>query len=431
MSNNNNGPNQSHRGNETSTQQTQPVIPNPNERAHSVPVGSLRPEDIVSSVSKILADFNAGHISKACCVARVTSALRFDDNQRDTTKEQALQSYLDQIERIEDAQGRSSRSPSRRRSPTGRAYSRGEHRRSPSRRSSSKSCQSREHSYQSKHRYRYDYDSDSSSSDSDRPTRKRRLRESDMPWYGKEAEGTGGGGRESCQKSCQLLRTYGEDLSQVKRWITTSSVAPSGFPASEWENLLRGKPLNLDVIFSSLYHVVPVKENRGRIGDHEISLGFTEPSKKVQTHGDWTIAWNIATNAIVFLFPHRRDELAKYAEFIQREFSARRVEAHYRVLLFDRSIRNEVGGGTRILLTDFQHFDIHRTAILSNDGVFAAHENRFETGSRRFTKPAETCGRFNAPYGCSNSDASCKYRHVCRKCGKGGHGAASCNDGKK
>ncbi|TEB27633.1 hypothetical protein FA13DRAFT_1601190, partial [Coprinellus micaceus] len=161
------------------------------------------------------------------------------------------------------------------------------------------------------------------------------------------------------------LRKFGRDISACKQWLLTSSSAPSGFPASEWENLLRGKPVNLDVVFSSLYQMVPVKENKGRIGDNEISFGHTEPARKVQTHGDWTIAWNAASRATEFLFRHRRDELDEYARFIQAEFATRRVDTHYRVLHFDHAIQTTVAGGTQVLLSDIDQFAGHRSAILS------------------------------------------------------------------
>lgn len=82
-------------------------------------------------------------------------------------------------------------------------------------------------------------------------------------------------------------------LPKSMRWISYSVSTPAGFPSTKWENLLKGKAVNLDVVDSSLFHVVAVRENRGRIGDHEISLAHTEPSRKVLTRGDWTTAWNL------------------------------------------------------------------------------------------------------------------------------------------
>ncbi|KAJ2919654.1 hypothetical protein MD484_g769, partial [Candolleomyces efflorescens] len=179
----------------------------------------------------------------------------------------------------------------------------------------------------------------------------KRLRESDMPWFEKDQEARRRM-RSSCVESGKLLRTYGKDIKKVKGWVTFSASAPSNFPSSEWENLLRGEAVDLDVVLSSLYDFGSGREDRVCFGDCEIKL-YSEPSRKVLTRDDWTVAWNLASKATTFLFPHRRQELDEYAKHIQGEFLTREVEEHWRVIRLDQSIRNQVGGGVRSLLTDF------------------------------------------------------------------------------
>ena len=246
-----------------------------------------------------------------------------------------------------------------------------------------------------------------------------------MPWYAKDRRKRPNISP-SCVESARLIKLFGRDVTEVKQWVSLSHSAPRGYPTSEWDNLIKGKAVNLDVVFSSVYHVGAVEENRGSFGDHEISLGYTAPSRKVLTHGDWTIAWNLTAEATAFLFPHRERELAEYGRFIQGEFAARLPHAHWKVIRFDQSIRSEVGGGTSILLTNFEEFQRHRAAILQTDGYFTEHTTKSTTRSRQ----GEICLRFNSANGCPNTTASCKYRHTCRSCGKGGHGASSC-EGKK
>ncbi|TEB31121.1 hypothetical protein FA13DRAFT_1629697, partial [Coprinellus micaceus] len=255
---------------------------------------------------------------------------------------------------------------------------------------------------------------------------RKKLRESDMPWYGKETTFEGKRLPESCVKSSEMLRTYGRDLNQVKRWISTAISAPPGFPSSEWDNLVRGRAANLDVIFSSLYQVLPVTEKRGKIGEKEISLGYTEPAKKVETYGDWVIAWHALVKAMDFLFPHRHEELLQYGDFIQGEFSSRRPEAHGRVLCFDQAVRQTVGGGTSTLLTNYKDFAKHRTAILHSEGLFVDIEESRAKGKRPQQTGPDSCNRFNSELGCPNGASSCRYKHVCRRCGSGRHGITSC-----
>lgn len=73
--------------------------------------------------------------------------------------------------------------------------------------------------------------------------------------------------------------------------------------------------------------------------------------------------------AIIFLFPHRREELYEYADHIESLFSAKHTNAHSKVILYDQSVRNRVGGGQNILLTDYQRFHNLREAILHADGI--------------------------------------------------------------
>jgi len=80
--------------------------------------------------------------------------------------------------------------------------------------------------------------------------------------------------------------------------------APHGFPESKWKHVFKGEAVNLNVIFSNLHHIAPPKENVGCIGRTEISLGKTDPAQKVQTSGDWNVAWHMTTKVTTFAFPH-------------------------------------------------------------------------------------------------------------------------------
>jgi len=127
----------------------------------------------------------------------------------------------------------------------------------------------------------------------------------------------------------------------------------------------------------------------------EISLGRTEPSRRVQTSGEWTSAWNAAVKAYFFVFPHRETELRGYGDYIEREFSAKVVSAHRRIILYDVAVRNEVGGGSSILLTDRDQFSYIYSAIVMPDGIESEHgraANRSGTTKPQF----EICRRSNS-----------------------------------
>jgi hypothetical protein len=123
------------------------------------------------------------------------------------------------------------------------------------------------------------------------------------------------------------------------------STAPQGFPESEWKRIFKGEAISLDIIFSNLHHIAPPKENVGRISGTEIALGKTDPARKVQTSGDWTVSWHAASKAVVFAFPHRSEELREWGDYMASEFSAKQVSAHHKLIAFDKAVREMVGGG--------------------------------------------------------------------------------------
>ena len=118
----------------------------------------------------------------------------------------------------------------------------------------------------------------------------------------------------------------------------------------------------------------------GRIGGTEISLGKSDPARKVQTSGDWTIAWHVASKAITFAFPHCSEELREWGNYMASEFSAKQLGAHHKLIAFDKAVRAMVGGGQSILLTDREHFNYLYSAYLLLDGIQGGLAARPTTG---------------------------------------------------
>ena len=272
-----------------------------------------------------------------------------------------------------------------------------------------------------------------SDDDDDKPSKRQRLLESDMPWYTGTVEPATLYSNPSCQETCRLLRAYNQDISKAKFFVKIAPNSPTGIPSSQWERILKGEAVDLNQIFASLHHVVPDEERTGRLGDTEISFGVSEPRKRISTAAEWSTAWRRASKAIGFAFPHRRDELLEYGDYIESEFAAKVSSSHHKLLLYDIALRNEVAAGQHALLTDHNRFSRLYSAIVMPDGI----EGHSDKGSGK--KPSksnsgggkpEICNKFNAGT-CKNSDAECKYRHLCKSCHKTGHGAKDCpSEGK-
>jgi hypothetical protein len=266
-----------------------------------------------------------------------------------------------------------------------------------------------------------------SDNDLDEPSnKKRRVFESEMPWYNREEEARQSGNKD-CEESRRILQLFARDYKIVRQWIQTSRTAPLGFPSSEWDNVIKGQAVNLDAVFSSLHHISAPKENVGRVGSTEISLGQSEPAKKVQTSGEWTSAWNACIKAIKFAFPHREQELRDYGEYIEGHFSAKVPSAHRKVILYDTAIRNEVGGGQNALLTDTHRFTRFYSAIIMPDGIESDHVKLSPKRSTPKGLKTEICNRFNSVNGCRNSADDCRFKHACKRCKRLGHGKEHCD----
>jgi hypothetical protein len=256
--------------------------------------------------------------------------------------------------------------------------------------------------------------------------KKRRVYELEMPWFERE-EDARRTGNQNCEESRRLLTLFARDYKVIKQWIQNSRTAPLGFPSSEWDNIIKGQAVNLDAVFSSLHHISAPKENTGRVGATEISLGRTEPSKRVQTSGEWTSAWNATVKATKFAFPHRENELREYGEYIEGHFSAKIPSSHRRIILYDTAIRNEVGGGQNALLTDTHRFSRLYSAIVMPDGIESEYTRTSTKRTGTKASKTEICNRFNSSNGCRNSADDCRFKHACKKCKRLGHGKEQCD----
>ena len=262
---------------------------------------------------------------------------------------------------------------------------------------------------------------------------RKRAREEDMPWYSSTPSSSRRG---SCVETCRILLQFSEDLSGVKSLLRVANNLPEGIPPSQWDRILRGESVDLHQILSSMHFIQFDEERKGRVGRAEVVFAVAESKRQVKTGGEWSSAYRRMSKAITFLFPHRREELSEYADYIEGLFSAKHTSAHSKVILYDQSVRNRVGGGQNILLTDYQHFSSLSEAILHADGIeykgsgkgpSKGGKGSDEGGSSK----KDVCRRFNSQDGCKFTEEECYYKHTCRKCGLGGHGKATCTSEKR
>lgn len=265
-------------------------------------------------------------------------------------------------------------------------------------------------------------------------TKRPRLAQADMPWFGQHTARKSIDLDFSYGRTCELLECYGEDLPRAKFLVRTAQNVPEGVISSQWERILKGEPLNLDHFLSAIVRTSIDEDRKARIGATQLSFSSNEPKRKIRTYGEWVSAWRRASRAISFAFPHRADELEDYFVHIQTLFDSRGATSHQRVILYDIAVRNFVGGGQSVLLTERERFSHLFAAVILSDGLeYAASPGTRKgtsAGSRSTTttRADEVCNKFNTGTGCPHSP--CKYRHTCKACGKEGHGRHECPDSR-
>ena len=112
----------------------------------------------------------------------------------------------------------------------------------------------------------HDNNSESESDgEDDSPAKKRRLKESEMPWA-KYASATATVPNPSCTETIQLLKLYDNDIKGCKFHVNVASDAPENIPGSQWERIFKGEPVDLDQILSSLHHITLDEQRKTRLG---------------------------------------------------------------------------------------------------------------------------------------------------------------------
>jgi hypothetical protein len=94
--------------------------------------------------------------------------------------------------------------------------------------------------------------------------KKQRIYEADQPWYPTDVLVQSFLPPE-LQKMRSILLRFTGDYSAIKRWIDISASVPQ-FPDSEWDNVIKGRSINLDAVFTSVYSTESNTDNVEELG---------------------------------------------------------------------------------------------------------------------------------------------------------------------
>ncbi|KAJ6630088.1 hypothetical protein B0H10DRAFT_2208219 [Mycena sp. CBHHK59/15] len=295
--------------------------------------GPVFQSDVVKKLDAIVADFKANKLSRARAISLLVATLPTSTPGTVGTSDTALESYLNMLESHAAAVQRAAdRGVNNGQGPAteGTVNSRSIPMSTGGDSGSGKKCRHRAVEYS-------DEESDGETGDQGRSSKKQILFEHELPWFADDliAQVILD---PKLQKPQELLRIYAKDFTATKRFIITSVTIPE-FPDSKWDSIIRGRPTNLDIVFSSINALSLSYEHSEQVGAYEIRFGGTgAAAKKIQIHGDWTTAWSLASRAITFTFPHRARELRDYGDYIHRLFGAIAAGEAQQVICFDESV---------------------------------------------------------------------------------------------
>ena len=153
----------------------------------------------------------------------------------------------------------------------------------------------------------------------------------------------------------ELLRQYSVDIKRAKRDLLHTVGAPE-FPASEWDNILRGFAVDLDRVLGALYSISNDDDEVTELGPFKVSAPRVRATRKVGDAGQWVYAWNQTVVATSFAFPHRLRELTEYGSHILGLFRVLAPQFHPRLLEYDCAVRRRVGLRRDLELTDVLEF---------------------------------------------------------------------------
>ncbi|KIK80171.1 hypothetical protein PAXRUDRAFT_159356, partial [Paxillus rubicundulus Ve08.2h10] len=142
------------------------------------------------------------------------------------------------------------------------------------------------------------------------------------------------------------------------------------FPDSEWNNIILGKLVNLNTVFSGMFTSQSDERHKEKFGDLKITCGVSSsPSKTILTGQDWHTAWVHTACVYWFAFPHQASELKCYREYLTQKFAHHEQHFHGRVIKFDKSICKQVGSSQQHELTN-PHANLFESHFLPSGKQF-------------------------------------------------------------
>ncbi|KAF5357509.1 hypothetical protein D9758_012498 [Tetrapyrgos nigripes] len=215
-----------------------------------------------------------------------------------------------------------------------------------------------------------------------------------------------------------------KDPKKALRSLLSSPLCPD-LPESELKAILLGKPVNLDVVFTSLYSNMYTEDRTEDLADGiQIRFGNQVPSKQITDSNEWGVVWHKVGTAYARIFPHLEADVKAYGEYIHRQFASVKKPFYSRVIHFDKAVRSRVANSRSIRFIDFSLFSDLRESHISDTGS-CVEEAPQKSNRTTPTKSRVPCNNWNMGF-CTASASTCTRLHICNVCDLPGHKGPKC-----
>lgn len=371
--------------------------------------------EIVGQCEVVVEDFRAGRIDKPTAVGNLLSAFAFDrqvSTEENEAKRIAFQAFSQQLDQAEDGIRQAARRgvlPATGANSADGAPAVGPTQPDPD------EVEQRTRT----RRARITDDSDDDGGD-ERPRKKRQVDESLFPFG---HSGSSAALSPELQKSLRLKANYMRDLALSKQFVLIQPDVPP-LPDTLWNDVLKNGYVDFDKIYSSVLSVSSEPKQTLKFGELELEAAVPRVERHIMHHGNWAVAWARYEKAVVYAYPHRLDELREYSEYISGLFTSVEHGQDWKVINFDKAVRQDVGKSNALSLTDFGRFNTHFSKFLVGSGSGTKGSSPAEGSSRAHkSSSSEICRKYNEGR-CSSKQ--CRYRHACTKCGERDHASTAC-----
>ena len=239
-------------------------------------------------------------------------------------------------------------------------------------------------------------------------------------------------------KTYLLRNVYTVNIKRALQSLESQRGVPD-FPPVLWRDVLANRQVDFGVLAEDRHSRTTVYDNVIDLGDNvELTTKAGTKSKtKVTNDSQWNYAWTKYSEAVLFAYPHRKDELFKYGRHILGRFLS-----NLDTLLnieYDLAARKFFHGHQDLSFADLDElsalsFEIflpqsQRGGSWGNDKSIAGSSQGSRRGKnkRKHTGSASeypVCRDFNRSSGCKRTD--CRFLHKCSNCSSSSHPECRC-----